>query len=341
MEEDRRDGDVGISQLFYASMPTLRATTAVLSTVLVLFACDSSREEPASVPGTQRTPQPQPGDAPPGMVWIPGGQFMMGDDGPHSTEAERPVHAVYVDGFFMDVHTVTNAEFRAFVAATRYVTIAERAPTAEEILRTMPPGTPAPDPKMLVPGSVVFAPALHVTDLRNWSQWWRWTPGADWRHPNGPNSSIAGKDNYPVVHVAWPDAVAYAEWAGRRLPTEAEWEFAARGGRPNSEFAWGDAPLDPQHPQAHIFEGEFPTHAAEPKPVGSYVANAYGLHDMSGNVWQWTLDWYRPDAYQRDASLGLIENPTGPIPTAAATVSVRAARARPTAAHRILDSERS
>jgi formylglycine-generating enzyme required for sulfatase activity len=159
---------------------------------------------------------------------------------------------------------------------------------------------------------VVFTPAQHVTDLRDWSQWWRWVPGADWRHPNGPASSIASKDNYPVVQVAWDDAVAFAEWAGRRLPTEAEWEFAARGGLANKEFAWGDEPFDTAHPQAHIFEGEFPSHIAEPRPVGTYQKNGYGLFDMSGNVWQWTADWYRPDTYAADAARGIADNPAGP-----------------------------
>ena len=279
---------------------------------LLLAGCESAKTPPTEQPRATRAPQLQPGDAPPGMVWVPGGEFMMGGDGPHATDAERPVHRVYVDGFFMDEHTVTNAEFQKFVAATRYVTVAERAPTAEEILRQMPPGTPAPDPTLLVPGSVVFTPSKTVTDLRDWTQWWRWTPGADWRHPSGPRSSITAKENYPVVQVAWNDAVAYAEWAGKRLPTEAEWEFAARGGRSNSEFAWGDAAFDSAHPQAHIFEGEFPTHIAEPRPVGSYAKNGFGLYDMSGNVWQWTLDWYRPDAYAQDAARGIVENPAGP-----------------------------
>jgi formylglycine-generating enzyme required for sulfatase activity len=293
-------------------MNWLRRSFGFALAAIAASACGAPQEK-AAEQKTARVPEPQPGEAPPGMVWIPGGQFMMGDEGPHSTAAEQPVHAVYVDGFFMDVHTVTNAGFRTFVSATKYVTVAERAPTAEEILRSLPAGTPAPDPKLLVAGSVVFKPSAHVGNLHDWSQWWAWTPGADWRHPGGPATSISGKDNYPVVQVAWDDAVAYAAWAGRRLPTEAEWEFAARGGMENREFAWGDAPFDSQQPQAHIYEGEFPTHAAEPKPVGSYVANKYGLHDMSGNVWQWTRDWYRPDTYKRRGWRGIvIENPGGP-----------------------------
>ncbi|HKS05647.1 MAG TPA: formylglycine-generating enzyme family protein [Gemmatimonadaceae bacterium] len=259
-----------------------------------------------------RVSTPAPGDAPPGMVWVPGGQFQMGSEGEHAAKDEGPVHDVRVDGFFMDVHTVTNAEFRAFVKATGYVTIAERAPDAKELLKQLPPGTPAPDPALLVPGSLVFAPTTQQVDLRDWSQWWRWMPGANWQHPEGPSSTIAGKDSFPVVQVAWDDAVAYAKWAGKQLPTEAEWEFAARGGLDHAEHAWGDAPLNASAPQAHIYEGAFPTRAASPKRVGSYSKNGYGLFDMSGNVWQWTLDWFRPDTYTRDKSLGVAINPKGP-----------------------------
>ncbi|MGH7470768.1 MAG: formylglycine-generating enzyme family protein [Longimicrobiales bacterium] len=246
------------------------------------------------------------------MVWVPGGQFQMGDNGAHAMPAEQPVHPVVVDGFFMDEHTVTNAQFRAFVEATGYVTVAERAPSAQEILNQLPPGTPAPDPALLVPGSLVFTPIKTAVDLRDWSKWWRWVPGADWRHPEGAGSSIEGKDGHPVVQVAWDDAVAYADWAGKRLPTEAEWEFAARGGRERNEHAWGDAPYDPKNPQANIYEGTFPSHAAAPKAVKSYTSNGYGLYDMAGNVWQWTLDWYRPDTYQTDLARGVVSNPTGP-----------------------------
>jgi formylglycine-generating enzyme required for sulfatase activity len=293
-------------------MSACRLTPAsLLITALLLSACESRTTDSARVQ-PQHSPAAQPGAAPEGMVWIPGGQFLMGDDGPFAGPEERPVHTVAVDGFFMDVHTVTNAEFRAFVQATGYVTVAERAPDAAALLSQLPPGTPAPDPDLLVPGSLVFAHTTNAVDLRDWSQWWRWMPGANWRHPEGPGSSIEGKDDYPVVQIAWDDAVAYANWAGKRLPTEAEWEFAARGGRERSAHAWGSQPYDPKKPQANIYEGQFPTHPAAPKAVGSYVPNDYGLYDMSGNVWQWTLDWYRPDTYQLDQTLGVALNPTGP-----------------------------
>jgi formylglycine-generating enzyme required for sulfatase activity len=246
------------------------------------------------------------------MVWIPGGRFMMGSEGPHAQSVERPVHPVVVDGFFMDRDVVTNAEFAAFVKATGYVTIAERAPDVAALLAQLPPGTPPPPKDRLVPGSLVFAPTAGAVDLRDWSRWWRWAGGADWRHPDGPGSSIEGKESHPVVQVAWDDAVAFAKWAGRRLPTEAEWEFAARGGEEQREYAWGDAPFDPAHPQAHIYEGAFPTHAASTRPVGSYPPNACGLRDMSGNVWQWTSDWFHPDTYRADRARGVVRNPGGP-----------------------------
>ncbi len=237
---------------------------------------------------------------------------MMGGDDEFALPAEQPVHRVRVDGFFMDVHVVSNAEFREFVTATRYVTVAERTPDVAALMRQLPPNTPPPDPKLLVAGSLVFSPTAQPVDLRDPSQWWAWTPGADWRHPDGPKSSITGKDDVPVVHVAWEDAVSYAEWKGHRLPTEAEWEFAARGGDRRTTFAWGDSAFDPHHPQANIYEGTFPTHAAAPKPVGSYAPTAFGLYDMVGNVWQWTLDWYRPDTYAVEAARGVAHNPSGP-----------------------------
>jgi len=270
----------------------------------------------AACGGTERTALVTlaPGEAPAGMVWIPGGAFTMGDDGPLALAHEQPVHRVEVDGFFMDARTVTNARFAAFVAATGYLTVAERVPDVREIMRGLPEGTRPPPAELLVPGSLVFTPAPDAVDLRDVSQWWRWVRGANWRHPEGPGSGIEGKEEHPVVHVAWSDAVAFAEWAGARLPTEAEWEFAARGGREREPHAWGSAAHDAGHPRANIYDGKFPAHPAAPEAAGSYPPNGFGLYDMSGNVWQWTLDWYRPDTYALDDRRGVVRNPLGPAP---------------------------
>jgi formylglycine-generating enzyme required for sulfatase activity len=261
-------------------------------------------------------------DEPPGMRWIPAGEFTMGTDDPKSMRNERPAHRVRLDGFWMDAHDVTNAEFRRFVEATGYVTTAERKPSWEELKKQLPPGTKKPDPSRLVPGSLVFTPPARQVPLNNLSRWWRWVPGADWRHPQGPGSSIQGKDNHPVVHVSWHDAAAYAKWAGKRLPTEAEWEYAARGGLEGKRFAWGDEFRPGGKHMANTWQGKFPVKDtaedgfAGTSPVGSFPANGYGLYDMAGNVWQWCSDWYRADAHdQCAAGVCCCENPAGPADT--------------------------
>ena len=268
-------------------------------------------------PTTPNTASP-PAKAPQGMAWIPGGEFSMGaqnppdmdDVGMKATLDSRPVHRVYVDGFFMDKTDVTNAQFSAFVKATGYVTVAERKPRAEDY-----PGAP---PENLVAGSVIFAPPDHPVPLNDYYQWWTYVPGANWRHPLGPKSSIVGKENYPVVHVSYEDALAYAKWAGKRLPTEAEWEFAARGGLAGKPYVWGDEFRPQGRWMANTHEGHFPDKDTGEDgfsgiaPVAKFPANNYGLFDMAGNVWQWTSDWYRPDYYQRLEADGVARNPQGP-----------------------------
>ena len=253
------------------------------------------------------------------MVWIPGGEFSMGaqdppDMNPVAMQAaadSRPIHRVYVDGFFMDKTDVTNAQFAEFVKATGYVTIAEKTPTAEEF-----PGAP---PENLVAGGVVFTPPAQPVPLNNHFQWWSYVKGANWRHPSGPTSSINGKDNYPVVQVAYPDAEAYAKWAHKRLPTEAEWEFAARGGLAGKPYVWGEKFRPDGKWMANTFQGHFPDKNtatdgfAGVSPVTQFAPNGYGLYDMAGNVWQWTTDWYRPDYYSQLAQAGgVARNPKGP-----------------------------
>jgi sulfatase modifying factor 1 len=256
--------------------------------------------------------------APPGMAWIRGGEFAMGNTcsdtslcSPGAAQEAQPVHPVHVDGFWMDATVVTNERFAAFVAATDYVTLAERVPAAADL-----PGVP---PENLVAGAIVFTPPDHQVDLHDVAQWWSYVKGANWRHPLGPASEVTGRPSYPVVQVAYADALAYARWAGKRLPTESEWEYAARGGLVGKLYVWGDELKPGGRWMANIFQGRFP--AADSgedgfagiAPVAQYPANGYGLYDMAGNVWQWCSDWYRPDAYAQIARSGTVaSNPKGP-----------------------------
>jgi formylglycine-generating enzyme required for sulfatase activity len=252
------------------------------------------------------------------MVYIPGGTFTMGGDSVWGRADEFPRHQVKVSAFYMDKHEVTNAEFRAFVKATGYMTTAERKPDWEELKKQLPPGTPRPPDSVLVAASLVFSPPNHPVSLDNAAQWWSWVPGASWLHPEGPKSTIDGKDNYPVVQVSWEDALAYATWAGKRLPTEAEWEFAVRSGKNDVIYPWGNQPIDQGNVKANSWQGHFPDkNSVKDKyyrtaPVMTFAANDFGLYDVAGNVWEWCSDWYRSDYYQQCAQQHIVENPQGP-----------------------------
>lgn len=251
------------------------------------------------------------------MVLIKGGTFMMGGDNSQAGADEYPKHKVQVSGFWMDATEVTNAEFQKFVEATHYVTTAEKKPDWDEMKQTLPPGTPKPPDSMLVAASLVFHQTSGPVDLRDYSQWWSWVKGADWKHPLGPNSNIKGKEDYPVVQVSWYDAMAYSKWAGKRLPTEAEWEFAARGGLQNEIYPWGNEPINEGRPKANYWGGKFPYYNDDKDgfvglaPIKSFPANGYGLYDMAGNVWEWCSDWYDPNYYQSFGNSVAI-NPVGP-----------------------------
>ena len=314
-------------------MRTVLAVVGVIVVAVLAVALASSRWRarhagPAAThsPGTttsfaptiENTARPS-GDAPEGMVWIPGGEFSMGASDPpgmdevgmQATTDSRPIHRVSVDGFWMDRTEVTNAEFARFIKATGYRTVAERTPRAEEF-----PGAPAEN---LVAGSVVFSPPDHAVPLDDRFQWWSYVKGASWRHPSGPKSDIIGKGAYPVVHIAYEDAEAYARWAGKRLPTEAEWEFAARGGLSGAVYPWGNEFRKDGRWMANSHQGHFPDRDSGNDgfvgvaPVAQFPPNGYGLYDVGGNVWEWVSDWYRPDYYARLAAAGgVARNPQGP-----------------------------
>jgi len=265
-------------------------------------------------------PAKAPSSAPEGMVWVPGGEFYMGSEEMHEGAAmpmfldAAEVHLVYVDGFWMDKHEVTNEQFAQFIAATKYVTDAEKQPEQKDF--------PDAKPEDLKPFSIIFKkPAAGEYDLRSHQGWWDISYGASWKHPEGPNSTTKGRENHPVVHISYNDAVAYCRWAKKRLPTEAEWEFAARGGLNRKKFPWGDEFRPDKKWMANTWQGNFPLENTKEDgfersaPVGSYPPNAYGLHDLAGNVWEWCADWYQQEYYEDSADpdpLKAVRNPLGP-----------------------------
>ncbi len=296
-----------------------RASSATIALPGAAYVASEPPPERASFLPTIPNAAPVPDGAPQGMVWIPGGEFSMGAQDPPDTDEvgmqattdARPIHRVYVDGFFMDETDVTNAQFADFVKATGYITVSEKTPLAEDF--------PGATPENLIAGGVVFSPPAHAVPLNDHFQWCGFVRGANWRHPSGPSSSIKGKENYPVVQVAYQDAEAYSKWAHKRLPTEAQWEFAARGGLAGKPFVWGNEFRPNGKWMANTYQGHFPNQDSGSDgfiglaPAARYAPNGYALYDMAGNVWQWTSDWYRPNYYAELARAGgVARNPRGP-----------------------------
>ncbi|MDP6860982.1 MAG: formylglycine-generating enzyme family protein [Candidatus Marinimicrobia bacterium] len=252
------------------------------------------------------------------MVLVPGGSFTMGSTGSQASPDESPLHEVKVDSFYMDMHEVTNRQFAEFVANTNYITVAEKNINWEKMKINLPPGTPKPAENILQPGSVVFQATDGPVSLADETQWWVWTIGANWKYPTGPGSNIDNKMDHPVVHVAWDDAEAYAQWAGKRLPTEAEWEWAARGALDNPIYPWGNVSVSQSAGKANFWQGMFPYENTVKDghygtaPVKSYLPNGYGLYDMAGNVWEWCNDLYHFQSYGIAAKKGVSFNPQGP-----------------------------
>lgn len=280
----------------------LTKNTHFLIFIIFLFSCNSTEK-----PTIQKKN---------GMVYIPSGTLNMGGDNEQASPNELPKHQIELAAFWMDETEVTNAQFQKFVTATNYITVAERPIDWEELKKDLPPNTPKPADSILQPGALVFYQTSQPVDLNDVSQWWTWTINANWKHPKGPKSDIEGKENFPVTQVAWEDAQAYCKWAKKRLPTEAEWEWAARGGQKDMIYPWGNESVEVGDAKANFWQGLFPMQNTLKDgyllsaPVKSYAPNGYGLYDMAGNVWEWCNDWYDFNYYQKEGSTN--SNTKGP-----------------------------
>ena len=310
----------GLSLNTYCAQAQQTNASTMLSATQMPACCISnipSRFAPPTLKEVQDHIHTHENSAHENMVWINTDSFQMGGDNPQASADEYPKHEVKVNGFWMDVTEVTNAQFRKFTAATGYITTAEQKPDWEELKKQAPPGTPKPHDSVLVAASLVFKPTENPVRLNDYSQWWLWKTGADWKHPHGPESNIDGKDDYPVVHVSYFDALAYCKWAGKRLPTEAEWELAARGGLKNKIYPWGDEHISSGKAKANSWQGDFPYRNTladsffYASPVKSFPANGFGLYDMAGNVWEWCADYYDSNYYTTINHPGGIDNPKG------------------------------
>lgn len=290
---------------------------------ILLHSCSTKKSETKEAPISSQHEVVYSED---GMVLIPAGEFYMGTDEMESYPVERPAVKRQIKSFWMDETEVTNTQFSQFVEETGYVTLAEKIPDWEEMKKQLPPGTPKPSDEDMQPGSLVFSPPSHEVPLQDISLWWKWVLGASWKHPEGPGSNIEGKENHPVVHIAYEDAEAYAKWAGKRLPTETEWEYAAKAGIDHQRYAWGDTFKPRGKFMANTFQGKFPHENLSEDgfegtaPVKSFAPNGYGLYDMIGNVWEMTSDWFDAIKFQRlsgnapalDSSISLCYNPSNP-----------------------------
>ena len=292
-------------------MNTKLNITILFISLLIIGSCKTDNKNPTLI-NLSETPKD--------MIWIPGGTFIQGavESDRYARKDEQPRHNVTVEGFYIDITEVTNAQFSKFIKESGYVTVAERAVDWEELKKQLPAHVEKPHDSILQPGSLSFhCKQNKVTDLNDYSQWWQWKTGANWRHPEGKGSTLEGKENHPVVHVSYEDVIAYCKWAGRRLPTEAEWEYAARAGQKDVIFTWGND-TSVINSNANTWQGVFPTSNTKEdgfersSPVKSYPPNKYGLYDMAGNVWEWTQDWYDYEYYSLLSKNDINKNPKGP-----------------------------